>query len=182
MGGFNINIEEMKKKTEIENMLLFTLNKTFQEYIADIKYAKNNFEKIDSDFGISDLKQISEIKELETKLLEHPDTIYNLFQCFYIKRKSVMGMNLTGLIQGKMETGLGFRSHITKQNYYSIKDDKIKNIVMKRFTEHETNIMSNIIVYTIKSGTFEWDKFGLEKSSVYYIIINPITQKYFISI
>lgn len=178
MKGFNINIVEMKKKTEIEDRLLFDINKNLQEYIGNFEYVKKNYAQIESEFNTDDIKNIININELETKLLEYPNIIYSLFQCFYLKRKNYMGMNLTGLVQGKMETGLGFRSNIIKQNYNDIIDEKIKSYIVKKFGE----IKSDILLYKIKSSGFEWDKFGLSVNNFYYIILNLNTKKYFICV
>lgn len=178
MKGFNINIVEMKKKTEIEDKLLFDINKNLQEWVGNFEYIKNNYVQIESEFNTNDNVNIVNINELETKLLEYPNIIYSLFQCFYLKRKNYMGMNLTGLVQGKMETGLGFRSNIIKQNLNDIKDERIKSYIVKKFGE----IKSDILLYKIKSGGFEWDKFGLLSNNFYYIILNLNTKKYFICV
>lgn len=172
MGGFQINIEEMKKKTEIEDRLLFDINKNLQEWVGNLEYVRKNFTQIESDFNTN----TNNIIELETKLFEYPNTIYSIFQYFYLKRKKYMGMNLTGLVQGKMETGLGFRSNIIKQNYNLIKDERIKTHIIDKFGEH----VSDIIVYKIKSGCFEWDKFDLPIYDYYYVVVNLDTKKYFI--
>lgn len=187
--SFQINIPEMKKKTEIEDRLLFTINKDFQECINDSNYIKNNFTKIDGKFNnmINEINETNETNEtnkanienkvgLETKLLEYPNTIYSIFQCFYLKRKNYMGMNLTGLVQGRMETGLGFRSNIVKLNYNEIKEQRIKSYIIKNFGE----LTDNILIYKIKSGNFEWDKFGLSSCNFYYIVANLDIKKYFI--
>ena len=175
MGGFQINIVEMKKKTEIEDRLLFDINKNLQEYVGNLEYVRKNFTQIESEFNIPNT---NDILELETKLFEYPNTIYSIFQCFYLKRKNYMGMNLTGLIQGKMETGLGFRSNIIKQNSNDIKDKRIKSHIVNKFGEP----IIDIIVYKIKSSSFEWNKFGLLSSNFYYIIANIDTKKYFICV
>lgn len=51
MKGFQINIEEMKKKTEIEDRLLFDINKNLQEYVGNLEYVRNNFTQIESEFN-----------------------------------------------------------------------------------------------------------------------------------
>lgn len=194
MGGFQINIEEMKKKTEIEDKLLFSINNNLQECIGNLNYIKKNFSRIESELGLgllqlgleldlklnpdAGIKNGVNVGELETKLFEYPYTIYSLFQHFYSKRKNYMGMNLTGLIQGKMETGLGFRSHIVKQNINDIKDEKVKLCIAKKFTEPTLDM----VVYKIKSTGFEWDKFGLSANNYYYIIAELETKKYFICV
>lgn len=180
MKGFQININEMKKKTEIEERLLFNINKNLQEYVGNLEYARKNFIQIESEFNTNDSdtndSDTNNTSELETKLLDYPNIIYSIFQCFYLKRKNYMGMNLTGLVQGKMETGLGFRSNIVKQNLDDIKDEKIKFSIIDKFGEP----LTDIIVYKIKSSGFEWDKFGLSINHYYYIVVNLNTKKYFI--
>jgi hypothetical protein len=175
MKGFQINIEEMKKKTEIEDKLLFNINKNLQEYVGNLEYVRKNFTQIESEFN---LPNAGDRVELETKLFEYPNTIYYIFQCFYLKRKNYMGMNLTGLVQGKMETGLGFRSNIIKQNYNDIKDGRIKSNIIYKFGEPTTDI----IIYKIKSSGFEWNKFNLDICEHYYIVVNLDTKKYFICV
>jgi len=175
MKGFQINIEEMKKKTEIEDKLLCDINKNLQEYVGNLEYVRKNFTQIESEFNTHN---IEDMIELETKLFEYPNTIYSIFQCFYLKRKNYMGMNLTGLIQGKMETGLGFRSNIVKQNFNSIKDERIKSHIIVKLGESTTNI----IIYKIKSPSFEWNKFNLYTYNYYYIVVNLDTKKYFICV
>lgn len=176
MKGFQININEMKKKTEIEEKLLFDINKNLQEYVGNLEYVRKNFTQIESDINNTNDSDTNNTSELETKLLDYPNTIYSIFQCFYLQRKNYMGMNLTGLVQGKMETGLGFRSNIIKQNLDDIKDERIKLSIIDKFGEP----LTDIIVYKIKSSGFEWDKFGLTVNHYYYIIVNVNTKKYFI--
>lgn len=175
MKGFQINIEEMKKKTEIEDRLLFDINKNLQEWVGNLEYVRNNFTQIESEFNSPNT---SDMIELEAKLFEYPNTIYSLFQCFYLKRKNYMGMNLTGLVQGKMETGLGFRSSIVKQNSNVIKDERIKSYIVKKLGEP----IIDIIIYKIKSPGFEWNKFNLSVNDYYYIIVNLNTEKYFVCV
>ena len=173
MKGFQINIEEMKKKTEIEDRLLFDIDKNLQEYVGNFEYVRKNFTQIESEFNSPNT---SDMIELEVKLFEYPNTIYSIFQCFYLKRKKYMGMNLTGLVQGKMETGLGFRSSIIKQNSNFIKDERIKSHIIVKLGE----LTRDIIVYKIKSSGFEWNKFNLDIHNYYYIVVNLDTKKYFI--
>ena len=175
MKGFQINIEEMKKKTEIEDRLLFDIDKNLQEYVGNFEYVRKNFTQIESEFNSPNT---SDMIELEVKLFEYPNTIYSIFQCFYLKRKKYMGMNLTGLVQGKMETGLGFRSSIIKQNSNFIKDERIKSHIIVKFGE----LTRDIIVYKIKSSCFKWNKFNLDIHNYYYIVVNLDTKKYFICV
>lgn len=177
MKGFQINIEEMIKKTEIEDKLLFDINKNLQEYVGNLEYVRKNFTQIESEFNLPNTN-VNDTNELETKLFVYPNIMYSIFQCFYLKRKNYMGMNLTGLVQGKMETGLGFRSNIIKQNSNSIKDERVKSYIIDKFGE----LTKDIIVYKIKSSGFGWNKFNLDTYNYYYIVVNLDTKKYFICI
>ena len=181
MKSIQINIEDMKKKIEIEDKLLFDINNNLQEYISNFKYIRNNFTQIESEFNtLLNINNIDIITELETKLFEYPNTIYSIFQHFYSNRKNYIGMNLTGLVQGKIETGLGFRSNIIKQNFNDIKDTRIKSYIIKKFDK----FTSDTIIYKIKSSGFEWNKFGSTSTQCdfYYIIVNMNINKYFICV
>lgn len=184
--GFEINMEEMKKKTEIEDKLLFNINSKFQEYTNEIQYIKNNYSQIENNFNIK--KYISsnlilsnnnddtnKLNELEIKFLDYPNTIYSIFQCFYLKRKNYMGMNLTGLVQGKMETGLSFRNSIIKSSPFGIKDDELKNIINKYFKDD----LDSINIYKIKSNGFKWKDNNLDNFQFIYLIANLSKEQYF---
>lgn len=180
----------MKRKTEIEDKLLFEINKNFQENINDIEYIKNTFTQINSTnsnyesnkyYNIDKLKQQNKSNlDIQIKFFEYPNTIYSIFQYFYLKRKNYMGMNLTGLIQGKMETGLGFRSNIIKIAFQSIKDVELKNIINEYFSDlnYDTKL-ENINVYKINSNGFKWSDYGYETHKYIYLIANLSIQKYF---
>ena len=179
--NYQINIPEIKKKTEIEDRLLFEINKNFQEHLSDIEFIKNNFIEIINQNNSERKKYfytngIIEDKNIIIKLFEYPKTIYSIFQCFYLKRKNYMGMNLTGLIQGKMETGLGFRSSVIKISYLNIKDEELKNIISKNFIEYEIN---DINIYKINSNGFGWKDYGIDFFQNIYIISNLKEKKYF---
>jgi len=113
---------------------------------------------------------------IQDKLFEFPNTIYSIFQCFYLKRKNYMGMNLTGLIQGKMETGLGFRSSINKMAFKSLKDEELKVIINRYFSESDTN---SINIYKINSNGFKWEDYFLKSYQYIYLIADLQIQKYF---
>jgi len=183
--NYQINIHEMKKKTEIEDKLLFDINNNFQEYINDIEYIKKNFIQIDNIinsekyFNINIFNQLNkQNQQIQVKLFEHPNTIYSIFQYFYLKRKNYMGMNLTGLIQGKMETGLGFRTSINKMSLKSIKDIELKNIIEHYFLNTYTD-MENINIYKINAKTFAWSNYTSNTYKFIYLIANLTTQKFF---
>ena len=93
-----------------------------------------------------------------------------------LKRKNYMGINLTGLIQGKMETGLGFRSSIVKITYSNIKDEELKNIINKIFLQYETK---DIKIYKINTNGFGWKDYGIENYQNIYLISNLDQKKYF---
>jgi len=179
--NYQINIPEMKRKTEIEDRLLFEINKNFQEYLNDIDYVKNNFIEIIEKNNLFSKKyfyynNFIQNVNIKTKLFEYPNKIYSIFQCFYLKRKNYMGMNLTGLVQGKMETGLGFRSSIIKMSISNIKDEELKNIISNQFTESE---MVEINIYKINSNGFEWKDYEVEIFQNFYLIANLKEKKYF---
>lgn len=179
--NYQINILEMKRKTEIEDRLLFEINKKFQENLSDIEYIKNNFVEIIGENNNSDSKKyfyannIIKDENFITKLFDYPNTIYSIFQCFYLKRKNYMGMNLTGLIQGKMETGLGFRSSVVKINMSNIKDEELKNII-SRFSESD---IPDINIYKINSNGFGWKDYGIDIFQYTYLITDLKEKKYF---
>jgi hypothetical protein len=131
-------------------------------------------------FSINNLnqqsKQIQSNHDIQDKFFEYFNTIYSIFQCFYIKRKDYFGMNLTGLIQGKMETGLGFRSTIIKIAFSSIKDEELKNITNTYFSDFNTN---SINVYKINLNGFKWTEYGLDIHKYIYLIADLSIQKYF---
>ena len=181
--NYQINIPEMKRKTEIEDRLLFEINKNFQEHLADIEFISNNFVEITEKTNLDEKKyfyvdNVIEDKNIKTKLFEYPNTIYSIFQCFYLKRKNYMGMNLTGLVQGKMETGLGFRSSIVKMSMSTIKDEELKNIIGIKFYEADT---TEINIYKINSNGFGWKDYGYEHEIFQYIylVANLKEKRYF---
>jgi hypothetical protein len=179
--NYQINIPEMKRKTEIEDRLLFEINKKFQENLNDIEYIKNNFVEIIVENNLDGKKyfyanNVTNHENIINKLFEHPNTIYSIFQCFYLKRKNYMGMNLTGLIQGKMETGLGFRSSVVKMSISTVKDKELKNIICSQFTESEA---TDINIYKINSNGFGWKDYGIEIFQNTYLITDLKEKKYF---
>ena len=117
--NYQINIPEMKRKTEIEDRLLMQINKNLSTNKNDIEWMGKNFLYDDIcllsantntnkyiNLNTNNFSNPEDKNKLIKKLLEYPDKIYSIFQCFYLKRKNFMGMNLTGLVKGKMETGL----------------------------------------------------------------------------
>lgn len=180
--NYQINIPEMKRKTEIEDRLLFEINKNFQEHLDDIEFISNNFVEITGQNNLEGKKyfyanNVIKDKNIISKLFEYPNKIYSIFQCFYLKRKNYMGMNLTGLIQGKMETGLGFRSSVVKLSYINIKDEELKNIICSQFLESDAS--NDINIYKINSNGFGWKDYEIEYFQNIYIISNLKEKKYF---
>lgn len=180
--GFEINIPIMKKKTEIEDKLLYDINNNFQEFINDIDWIKNNSTQCDAicedlkNHKYSTQANLTHTNLIQTQLFEYPSKIYTLFQCFYSQRKNYMGMNLTGLVQGKMETGLGFRNNVVKMSLQSMKDNELKNIITNVFSN--TDIL-NIGVYKINTNGFEWEKYNVDKFIYVYVIVDLELKKYF---
>lgn len=200
--NYQINIPEMKRKTEIEEILLMEINKNLLKYKNEIEWIKKNFypddvnllstehanNKNKQKYKFEDLynnkfSQSQDNEKLKKKLLEYPNTIYSIFQFFYSKRKNYMGMNLTGLVQGKMETGLGFRTSIIKYNSKNLKDLELKKIILSKY-KNETD---DINVYKVNSNSFSWDEFYQKgdfhpevKFTYYYVVANLSLKKFFI--
>lgn len=164
--NYQINISQMRKKTQIENNLLEQINlelKSCKDELNQIYSTK----KITSDLVFTDSKLINIYKifdekniscdkqyELIEKIFAHIEQTYWVFQYFYLKKKDFMGMNLTGLIEGRMETGLGFRKCLEKM---SIQDIKSKYPELCEIKEHN---IDNI--WKIKSDTFGWKEYGFD--------------------
>ena len=94
--NYQINIEEMKRKTEIEDRLLFEVNKNFQENLADIEFIKKNYVEITEQNNLLEQNNfegnkyfypnnVIKDKNIITKLYQYPNTIYSIFQCFYLE-------------------------------------------------------------------------------------------------
>lgn len=176
---FNVNFLEMKKKTEIENNLLIKINQDLQNCFNDINYIKNNckyFSIFDNEYNfiydnlysLSNIEKIHNINQeiienLIVKLFDHSNKTFWIFQYFYLNKKEFMGINLTGLVNDKMETGLGLRNNIEKLTLTYAKN---------KYHDFVNFIKSNYIVYKIKSHTFEWNKFNLESYVNFFIIAN----------
>ncbi len=184
----NINIVEMKRKTEIENNILKKINDDLNQCVIEIydimknsiyddnlKIFSNKYICLNS-FLEKQPKNIDK-KLLVNKLFTHAQQTYNAFQYFYMKKKDFMGMNLTGLIDGKIETGLGFRNCIIK---FFFKETQIKYTELFELFEKELGLENNLIFYRIKSNTFKWTDFSLPIYDNYYIIYNHSYKKYYI--
>lgn len=191
--NFQINVHEMKKKTEIENKLLFDINKKLIEYKNDIKIIYENYtidcDGLDYDINtdtsgnkfqninfnyLNDLL-VDDKNNFIKKLFEYPETLYSIFMFFYSKRKDYMGINLTGLVDGKMETGLSFRKSIDKINPENVNNSELKKII---FSKYKNNI-DNVIIYKINSKLFPWDEYLIKnKYENYFIVGNLHTKKF----
>ena len=197
-----INIVEMKLKTQIENNLLNQINTDLKECVGDLEYIQekcqynilkqiNSIDKVFPNKIIELNKLIEKISSNQNKnkisKSEHTDIVkkmftyayqfYWIFQCFYLKKKDYMGMNLTGLVNGRMETGLSFRNSISKMSF---KDFVSKEIGLGPdlsviFDEPEN--INNINVYKIKSSKFKWDEEGFEQTYNNIWIITDLDAK-----
>lgn len=206
--NLQINPTEMRKRTEIENNLLKTINCDLKECIEDLEYiykffdflsfnnSNNNQEKLD--FGLVELTQIFIDNQVDSKLhnqivkkiFDNANTIYYAFQYFYLKKSDFMGMNLTGLINGKMETGLGFRNSLKKlptklvlkffPNIYA----QIQNYLVDNRTKSDsildTNPIDKISFYLIKSDQIDWKNKINQVYKNFLIVSDFETKKYFI--
>lgn len=206
----NVNIVEMKKKTEIENNLLMKINTDLEECYNDLGFIYKNYTMREQNcenitFTLYSIDKIfekkSELSELELsklkknlveKLFNKVNTIYHVFKYFYDKKKDFMGMNLTGLVQGKMETGLSFRNTMEKISSQNIlkKYPEVSTLInlsdlsdssdSSDLSNLNLNLSSSIIMYRIKTESFEWNDFGLEKYSNLFVISNLNTKEYFL--
>ena len=180
--NLQINIAQMRKKTEIETNLLEQVNFELKSCKDELKNVyqtqKINSIKLDDNLKLDDLIKIiekSNIKlsiqdKLVEKLFTHVEQTYYAFQYFYLKKRDFMGMNLTGLIDGKMETGLGFRKCLDKldQNTIKTKYPELTNMIEE----------NNYEVWKIKSDKFGWGDYGLDLYSN-VIIISSFKNKIF---
>jgi len=179
---------EMKKKTEIENNLLDKINSDLKECNDDLQYIEKNYKLtltmnmtmilINSnklvllDQIIIDKNIIPETKtKLIDKLFIHINQTYWIFQYFFLKKKDFMGMNLTGLVKGKMETGLGFRNSLEKIQF---------NLIKSKYPELIPIFKPNLMVHLVKSNSFKWDDFGLDMYKNFIVISDLETKEYFI--
>jgi len=186
--NYNINLMEMKKKTEIENNLLDKINSDLKECNDDLQYIEKNYKLtltmnmtmilINSnklvllDQIIIDKNIIPETKtKLIDKLFIHINQTYWIFQYFFLKKKDFMGMNLTGLVKGKMETGLGFRNSLEKIQF---------NLIKSKYPELIPIFKPNLMVHLVKSNSFKWDDFGLDMYKNFIVISDLETKEYFI--
>ena len=190
MNNFNINLVEMKKKIDIENNLLIQINSNLKECFTDLQYIKKNYnmdtvETVDINLDIIMeknkfilLNQIVNGKNINSnirtnlfnKLFEYVNRIYWYFEYFFLKKKDFMGMNLTGLVQGKMETGLGFRNSLEKI---------IISTVKTKYPELFYLIKPNNVIYKINTKSFKWDEFGLDVYSNLFIVTDLEMKKYY---
>lgn len=197
MKNFNINLVEMKKKIDIENNLLTLINTNLKECFNDIQYIKKNYnmvsiimnknenlENTKSNFIL--LEQIIEKTidyetkaKLFNKLFEYVEQIYWYFQYFFLKKKDFMGMNLTGLIQGKMETGLGFRNTLEKMPISLVETKYSELFQIIHFINLENFVKPNNMIYKINANSFKWNEYGLEMYSNLFIITDLDTEKYY---
>ena len=186
--NLQINIAEMRKKTEIENNLLEQINLELKICKDDLKnvyltqqltsleiqtQTNSKFTDITKIFTSNNISQDNQNKLIE-KLFAHVEQTYYAFQYFYLKKRDFMGMNLTGLIDGKMETGLGFRKCLEKLSKITIKSKYSELIQITESSDYD--------MWKIKSDTFGWVEYGLEifpnviimsnsKENLFYLLV-----------
>lgn len=232
--SFQINVFEMKMRTQIENNLLKQINDDLKKNVNEIEFIHknyfydnllNNFENINNKFlnlNVLINKKIETETETKTetktkfnhdnndvdnnidndelikittftiidKIIKHSSQLYWIFQYFYLKKKDFMGMNMTGLINGKMETGLNFRNSITKisikdffkQIYNNIENDLDNNISVSDINDDD---IKDWCVYKIKSNNFDFSFFphkdnfdNLSEYGDFYLVSNMKLKKY----
>ena len=179
-----INFEQIKKKIEIENNLLSRINCDLKECIDDIefiyKYYKYNDFTNNLDSNLISLTKIFENNiinnedntqtQIIKKIFDNVNNTYYAFQYFYIKKNDFMGMNLTGLINGKIETGIGFRNCIIKL---------VPTLLNKNYPilylQYKNNI-DNYSFYLLKSDQINWNNI-INQNYKYFILISDYANK-----
>jgi len=202
-----VNVVEMKLKTQIENNLLIQINTNLKECVDDLEYIYKNYKYssniincigfIENIFPnkIISLENLVKKQNLQSrhenimvlveKLFTHTYQFYWIFQYFYLKKKDFMGMNLTGLVNGRMETGLSFRNTISKISFdeFITKVLNLQKDILNTFINLDDNLVTNINVYKVKSLNFKWNEEGFDKIYDYFWIISDLNSKeYFIMI
>ena len=195
--NYQINVENMRRKTEVENNLLNQVEIDLRECVDLLDNIYKNYKIIsnpssnfnsNSDSVLNTNKFVSfdyvvnskqfDVKtknKFVSKLFAHVNQTYWAFQYFYLKKKDFMGMNLTGLVNGKVETGLGFRKCLEIINPNIIKTKYIGII-----QDYDLNNLNNIRIYKIKSDAFDWIEFDLNNYSNFYVIEILDKKEYFI--
>ena len=187
MQNINIDFEKIKKKLEIENNLLEQINQELSYNFEELKIIYNNskwnsFDKIDSIDNLINLSKIlrndyidyiDNIDKLDfiKKIFDHVNKTYWSFQYFFIKKKDFMGMNLTGILSDKVETGLSFRNCIQKITFETLKKK------YNKLYELLDNDLSNYEIYKLKSDNMDWNEFSITQKYKYFYIINKIDSK-----
>lgn len=175
--NLQINIAQMRKKTEIETNLLEQINLELSSCVNELKNVYQTqlispFEMVNEQIKLDDIISILEKNntnsetqnKLIQKLFAHVEQTYYAFQFFYLKKRDFMGMNLTGLIDGKMETGLGFRKCLEKMSKTAIKSKYPEFLQMTESNDFE--------IWKIKTDTFGWEEYGLNSFNNILIISN----------
>jgi len=158
-----VNVVEMKLKTQIENNLLIQINTNLKECVDDLEYIYKNYKYssniincigfIENIFHnkIISLENLVKKQNLQSrhenimvlveKLFTHTYQFYWIFQYFYLKKKDFMGMNLTGLVNGRMETGLSFRNTISKISFdeFITKELNLQKDILNKFINLDDN-------------------------------------------
>jgi hypothetical protein len=166
--NLQINIAEMRKRTEIEHNLLEQINLELCSCKDDLKniyltqklipfeHQNQNNSKFTDITKIFDSYNVclDNQNKIVEKLFAHVEQTYYAFQYFYLKKRDFMGMNLTGLIDGKIETGLGFRKCLEKLSKTTIKSKYPELLEIYEPNDYD--------MWKIKSDTFGWEDYGLE--------------------
>jgi len=190
--NMEINPTKMRKKTEVENNLLQTINCDLKEYVDDLEFVQKFYKFVCPNYE-SDSEWVELIKifvansinsesydNLIKKIFENSRTIYYAFQYFYLKKSDFMGMNLTGLINGKMETGIGFRNSLKK-----LSNELVKKYVPTIYTQIQLNLsnpnsIEKMSFYQIKSDQINWKNQINQVYKNFLIVANYDTKEYFI--
>lgn len=107
--SFKLDLGNARKRLDIENQLLEHINSNLSLCLTDINWIKNNCLLSNSS------------EDFANKVFDCANQLYSGFTFFYLKRKDFMGMNLTGIIDKKIETGLSFKNSLSKCNFTTIK-------------------------------------------------------------
>ncbi len=191
----HLDIGKMRQRTQIENNLLIQINQNLEECFNDLRWINTNCTlDIETNFN-ANMSEITELSQLGLKmddltqhfmpkLFEMINNIFWVFQYCFNKRKDFMGMNLTGLIDEKVETGLSFRNVIEKISFEQIKKNNPSIYDYVNLYLDYSQQSKNCTIYKIKSQSDEyhklWSKYRLDNYSCWYLILNMDTNKYFV--
>lgn len=188
--NLKIDLSEMKKKITIESNLLDKINIELKKYSENLIFYHKNYSLLklnivdnNSDFiELNNLIKfnskflINKLDYFIEKLFNYIEQIYWIFKYFHNKKKDYIGMNLTGLVNDRIETGIGFRNSIILMNSNQIN----LNTFLKKFIDSNKTFdtTTNSHIYKIKSNNFKWIEFNLEIYNYFYLIINLDKKQY----